>query len=306
MYKPDAALECLSNNLRLFCKNNNLSNADMCTLIGVSSSTYNNWVCLKSMPNAKAQASLEKIFNTDFKKICSSTITAKLLIDASLTIEDVYPYNCIIAASFGFGNGGPVAMIRYEESDREMCMMYKHITPFEFDKIFNEKLNYREQMVLQLRYRDGLSLDDCSKKMGVTRERVRQIESKALRIVNSNLVNLVKRREALEQVLVENEKLKKRIIELEADKNNTLASASTGFSTILDHPIEDFDLSIRAYNCLKRYKINTIRDIVTWDESFFHIRNLGRKAMEEIINLINGLELPYEFDHTVNYFKLEG
>lgn len=305
MYKPDGELECLSNNIRLFCKNNNLSNTDMCTLLGVSRATYDKWLCLKSMPNAKAQESLARLFRADFKKICSSTVTARLMIDTSLTIEDVYPYNCIIAASFGFGNGGPNAMIRYEESDREMCMKYKHITPFEFDKLFTEKLNYREQMVIQLRYRDGLSLDECGKKMGVTRERIRQIENKALRIINYNLDNLIKKRDALEKVMVENERLKKCIIELEAAKNTTPASSDPDVSTILDHPIEDFDLSIRAYNCLKRYKIDTIRDIVTRNESFFHIRNLGRKAMEEIINLINSLELPYEFDHEVNYFKLE-
>lgn len=63
--------------------------------------------------------------------------------------------------------------------------------------------------------------------------------------------------------------------------------------------IEEMDLSIRAYNCLKRAGINTVGDITsrTIDE-FMKVRNLGRKALEEVLAKIEsmGLKLKDEVE----------
>ena len=52
---------------------------------------------------------------------------------------------------------------------------------------------------------------------------------------------------------------------------------------VLDMTIEELDLSVRSFNCLKRANINTVADLVskTQDE-MIKVRNLGRKSLEEV------------------------
>ena len=52
---------------------------------------------------------------------------------------------------------------------------------------------------------------------------------------------------------------------------------------ILEMNIEDLDLSVRSYNCLKRAGINTVEELVQRDEDeMMKVRNLGRKSLEEV------------------------
>lgn len=52
---------------------------------------------------------------------------------------------------------------------------------------------------------------------------------------------------------------------------------------IMDMTIEDLDLSVRSYNCLKRAGINNVSDLVQKSEDdMMKVRNLGRKSMEEV------------------------
>jgi len=52
---------------------------------------------------------------------------------------------------------------------------------------------------------------------------------------------------------------------------------------IMDMTIEDLDLSVRSYNCLKRAGINSVADLVQKSEDdMMKVRNLGRKSMEEV------------------------
>ena len=53
---------------------------------------------------------------------------------------------------------------------------------------------------------------------------------------------------------------------------------------VLETTIEELDLSVRSYNCLKRAGINTVQDLTTRSESdMMKVRNLGRKSLEEVI-----------------------
>ena len=67
--------------------------------------------------------------------------------------------------------------------------------------------------------------------------------------------------------------------------------------TILKMTIEELDLSVRSFNCLKRANINTVEDLVskTQDE-MIKVRNLGRKSLEEVIQKLAmlGLSLASE------------
>ncbi len=60
----------------------------------------------------------------------------------------------------------------------------------------------------------------------------------------------------------------------------------------LDAPIEDLELSVRSYNCLKRQGINTLADLVNETESgLMNIRNFGAKSIDEVKAKLAGLEL---------------
>ena len=52
---------------------------------------------------------------------------------------------------------------------------------------------------------------------------------------------------------------------------------------ILKTPLEDLDLSVRAYNCLKAAKINSLSELVQYDTNeLLKFRNFGRKSLVEI------------------------
>ena len=56
--------------------------------------------------------------------------------------------------------------------------------------------------------------------------------------------------------------------------------------------IEDMDLSVRSYNCLKRAGINTVEDLIGKSEDdMLKVKNLGRKSLDEVIHKLEGLGL---------------
>lgn len=63
-----------------------------------------------------------------------------------------------------------------------------------------------------------------------------------------------------------------------------------GKEKILEMTIEELDLSVRSFNCLKRAEINTVQDLVIKsEEEMMKVRNLGRKSLEEVIAKLESL-----------------
>ena len=61
---------------------------------------------------------------------------------------------------------------------------------------------------------------------------------------------------------------------------------------MLEMTIEELDLSVRSYNCLKRAGINTVQELTGKTESeMMKVRNLGRKSLEEVKNKLAELDL---------------
>lgn len=61
---------------------------------------------------------------------------------------------------------------------------------------------------------------------------------------------------------------------------------------ILDMSIEELDLSVRSYNCLKRAGINTVGELVMkTEEDMMKVRNLGKKSLEEVDEKLQSLNL---------------
>ena len=66
---------------------------------------------------------------------------------------------------------------------------------------------------------------------------------------------------------------------------------------VLEMPIEDMDLSVRSYNCLKRANINTIEDLTKKSkDDMLKVRNLGLKSLEEVILKLEGYGLSLRND----------
>ena len=58
----------------------------------------------------------------------------------------------------------------------------------------------------------------------------------------------------------------------------------------LEMSIEDLDLSVRSYNCLKRAGIHTVQDLTKkTEEEMLKVRNLGKKSLDEVIKKIRDL-----------------
>ncbi len=61
---------------------------------------------------------------------------------------------------------------------------------------------------------------------------------------------------------------------------------------VLEMSIEELDLSVRSYNCLKRAGINTVDDLANkTEDEMMKVRNLGRKSLEEVLNKMAELGL---------------
>jgi len=62
--------------------------------------------------------------------------------------------------------------------------------------------------------------------------------------------------------------------------------------TNLEMSIDDLDLSVRSYNCLKRAGVNTVSDLVSkTEDEMMKVRNLGRKSLEEVVQKLESMGL---------------
>ena len=80
-------------------------------------------------------------------------------------------------------------------------------------------------------------------------------------------------------------------------RSTVVEKAETQRDKVLELTIEELDLSVRSFNCLKRANINTVEDLISkTEDEMMMVRNLGRKSLEEVINKLAmmGLSLADE------------
>ena len=64
----------------------------------------------------------------------------------------------------------------------------------------------------------------------------------------------------------------------------------TGKEKVLEMTIEELDLSVRAFNCLKRAGVNTVADLINKSQDeMMKVRNLGKKSLEEVLAKLDSL-----------------
>ena len=88
-----------------------------------------------------------------------------------------------------------------------------------------------------------------------------------------------------------------------ASKPTMAEKAETHRDKVLEMTIEELDLSVRSFNCLKRANINNVEDLISrTGEDMMKVRNMGRKSLEEVQNKLAmmGLSLASEDSNNSN------
>lgn len=95
------------------------------------------------------------------------------------------------------------------------------------------------------------------------------------------------------KILIEHFELFLNLAEGVSESESIMAEKSDNAKEkVLDLTIDELDLSVRSFNCLKRAGINTVEDLINKSEmDMMKVRNLGRKSLEEVINKLHGLGL---------------
>ena len=86
-----------------------------------------------------------------------------------------------------------------------------------------------------------------------------------------------------------------------ASKPTMAEKAETHRDKVLEMTIEELDLSVRSFNCLKRANINNVEDLISrTGEDMMKVRNMGRKSLEEVHNKLAMMGLSLASDDSAN------
>jgi DNA-directed RNA polymerase subunit alpha len=160
----------------------------------------------------------------------------------------------------------------YTPAERNKANIQNNVGAIPVDSIFTPvlKVNYAVEnaRVGQITDYDKLSLEVWTDGTITVKEAV----SLAAKILNEHL-NLF--------VDLSEEAVNAEIMVEKDDKGN---------EKVLEMTIEELDLSVRSFNCLKRAGINTVGDLINKSEDdMMKVRNLGKKSLEEVIYKLNSL-----------------
>ena len=179
-----------------------------------------------------------------------------------------------------------------------------------FDENINELLNTlteREARIVKSRLIDGYTLEAVGLQEGVTRDRIRQIEAKAIRKLRLPSRLYIMRYG--KEVIGLQDDIKKLTVELSKKKNDLinainnpdlieLTEEEMQLST-LSQKIENLDFSVRTFNCLKRNGIETLSQLVQKSiDDLIRFRNLGNRSLKEIIYKLNDMGLSLKDDES--------
>ena len=86
-----------------------------------------------------------------------------------------------------------------------------------------------------------------------------------------------------------------------ANKPTMAEKPETHRDKVLEMTIEELDLSVRSFNCLKRANINNVEDLISrTGEDMMKVRNMGRKSLEEVQNKLAMMGLSLASDDSAN------
>ena len=166
----------------------------------------------------------------------------------------------------------------------------------------------RKQKILHMRFKEGKTLQYVGDEVGISKDRVRQIEDKMLSILrkpkNSKIIlngiaavmkdeiNEAVRKAADSAYLRGYCESQKQLV---SSISRDLTAKNNSFGSLFAMTIDNLGLTVRSYNCLHRAGIETIEDLMQQDaKSLSQIRNLGVKSYKEIIEKLEMLGLNCE------------
>ena len=83
----------------------------------------------------------------------------------------------------------------------------------------------------------------------------------------------------------------------EIGNQDIMVEKDDGKEKVLEMTIEELDLSVRSFNCLKRAGINTVEDLISKsEEDMMKVRNLGRKSLDEVVAKLQSLGFSLSHD----------
>ena len=86
-----------------------------------------------------------------------------------------------------------------------------------------------------------------------------------------------------------------------ASKSTVVEHVGDTHNKMLELTIEELDLSVRSFNCLKRANINTVADLIArTEEDMMKVRNMGRKSLEEVQNKLAMMNLSLATEDSAN------
>lgn len=181
------------------------------------------------------------------------------------TLSENATLNIEMVIDRGRGYVGSEHNKKYTQNQPNMLAVDSNFTPV-------LKVNYTVEntRVGQITDLDKLTLDVWTNETITASDAV----SMAARIMNEHLMLFIDLSEKAQNVaiMVEKEETRK--------------------EKVLEMTIEELDLSVRSFNCLKRAGINTVEDLTNRsEEDMMKVRNLGRKSLDEVIGKLASLEL---------------
>ena len=181
------------------------------------------------------------------------------------TLSENAVLNIEMVIDRGRGYVGSEQNKKYTQNQPNMLAVDSNFTPV-------LKVNYTVEYtrVGQITDLDKLTLDVWTNETVTASEAV----SMAARIMNEHLMLFIDLSEKAQNaaIMVEKEETRK--------------------EKVLEMTIEELDLSVRSFNCLKRAGINTVEDLTNRsEEDMMKVRNLGRKSLDEVIGKLASLEL---------------
>jgi len=259
----------------------------------------------------KIEPNITYISNAKAKTYCvKKHANGKQFVRTFKTLEEAREYlNSIKSDARLFGFMYPETLIESLDFNEKADISYieQHID--ENLDLALKTIPERSANMFKLAYKYGYTAKAIGLKEGITGERVNQIVRKTLRRLRSPQKKKILQygqeyfdlQENIEHLKVE---FRKKIEELKYKIANPEIIEINKDDLVDYSKIENLDLSVRSYNCLKRAGINTIGELTQkTEEEMMRVRNLGRKSLMEIkkklfemygIKLISGLAFNEE------------
>ena len=310
-------------NLDILMKKSGVTGPEIASALDVNLSTVNGWRQGRMWPTAENLIKLAELFGVSLDYLmgrCTEQEAEEIKADYKVYFrtrqEDAYlrwlslPKNP--APEFP---GKAIAPWPYNLLEEVFCDRWeKPLDPFQEDGLDEalSRLTVRENTMVKLYYESGLTLEAIGQQYSLCRDRVRQIILKAVRKmrhpVRSKLIlngydktgrekQLRNYEEALSQKQAELEDRERYLAQKDAEltareKQFTSNLGAESFAdavkrqAVLEEPIENLELSVRAFNCLYKKGFRTLADILAYKGPFGVIRNLGRGTFAEIQTVV--------------------